>query len=57
MTQVKMFKEEVDKKYFTKELGFQCGKCKKNFSHQPNEKAVGRSRVVQLRRQKQDTSV
>ena len=32
----KCSKLEVDKKYFTVELGFQCGKCKKVFSDQPN---------------------
>ena len=32
----KCSKPEVDKKYFTVELVFQCGKCKKVFSHHPN---------------------
>ena len=31
----KFSKPKVDKKYFTVELGFHCGKCKV-FSHQPN---------------------
>ena len=51
----KCSKSEVDKKYFTVELGFQCGKCKKAFSHQSN--AVGMSRIIKLRSHKQDTSV
>ena len=51
----KCSKSEVDKKYFTVELGFQCGKCKKAFSHQSN--AVGMSRIIKLRSHKQDTSI
>ena len=48
---LKCSKVEVVKKYFTVEFGFQCRKCKKVFSHQPNA-----SRHIK-KRQKQDASV